>query len=255
MHGFSQIAQFGKSFLVLDKCGSTNDAANEWALQGAPEGAVVLAEEQYQGRGRRGEKWVSPRGGIWMTLILRPPTGFEPLHGLPLIGALAVAKSVNTSLGLQARVRWPNDVVIDNRKLSGVLVESKFTGNSLSFALIGIGLNANFHATELEGIVERSTTLLDATGSPVDRAPLIYAILLHFERLYGSVRSGEMSLVLELIRRYDCSRGKNIRVRLRRGTFRGVFLDYESLTGVRVSGNRMSPTTLDTASAISVEYD
>ncbi len=246
--------QFGRLRLLLDACTSTNDVARDLALAGAPEGYAIVSETQTEGRGRFGRAWLSPRGGIWLTAILRPPTLFSSLLSIPLIGALAVARGVNSTLGIRTKVRWPNDVVLDHRKLAGVSAEGMSRGNSLDFALLGIGVNANFSSSLLTGFNKSCTSLLDVIGRPVNRELLICSILLEFEQSYGLVLSGNTTRALDLLREHDCSAGSKVRVFLGDVQLVGTLTDLVSLTEVRIARKDCSSTVVDSGSADSVEY-
>jgi BirA family biotin operon repressor/biotin-[acetyl-CoA-carboxylase] ligase len=242
----------GREILLVDECTSTNNLASRLAVLGAKHGFTVIAEKQIEGRGRHGRAWISPRGGIWMTIILRPLPDFRPLDGLPLIGALAVALALNSVHGIEALVRWPNDVTVHARKIAGILVEASLRGNTVASALLGVGLNANFHANMME--VERATTLLDILGSSVDREELISSILLSAERLYDQVSSGSSRQVLELLKQNDASQGQKVVVQLETGKLEGVLEDYQTLTRVRILEHGTSHRLVETSSVISVDY-
>jgi BirA family biotin operon repressor/biotin-[acetyl-CoA-carboxylase] ligase len=137
-----QTKRLGRELLVIDECTSTNDEASRIAERGARHGYTVLAEKQTHGRGRQAREWISPEGGIWMTTVLRPTSHFSHLDGLPLIGALATAVVLSSKQTVKALVRRPNDVMFQDRKLAGTMVEAKFSGNALAYALLGLGLNA-----------------------------------------------------------------------------------------------------------------
>jgi BirA family biotin operon repressor/biotin-[acetyl-CoA-carboxylase] ligase len=244
----------GRSLLVIEECTTTNDLASSLASQGARHGFAVVAEKQTKGRGRHGREWISPEGGIWMTVILRPPPSLKPLDGLPLVGALAVCQALSKKGRFIPKVRWPNDVVLDHLKLAGVLVEAKIVGNVPAYLLLGLGLNANFHASLIRHWTENATTVLDALGSPIDRTELISSILLETEQLYDWMNMGDSSRVLELLRMNEASRGASVLVELENGWLEGIFEDFETLTRVRVQGYDGSTRSLETSSAISVQY-
>lgn len=244
---------FGRALLVLDTCTSTNDVALKMALEGAPHGLVVIADEQTEGRGRHGRSWISPKGGIWMTLVLRPPKYRHDLVALPLVGALAIARALRSSVGIRACVRWPNDVVLDDRKLAGVLVETNFSGDDLQFALLGLGVNTNFHASLLAEISEQSTSLLDAVGAPVDGVEVICSLLSELENLYHLIGSDAGADILQILSKIDCSRGRRIRVLLDHQEHIGVLSDYETLTSIRLAIDHESEV-IETGSVTSVEY-
>lgn len=189
-----------------------------------------------------------------MTTVLRPPSHFEPLDGLPMIGALAVALTLHTRYDIKTLVRWPNDVTFRGRKLAGTLVEAKFSGNAPIYALLGLGLNANFHTKLIAGDVESAITVLDILGSDIDRAGLISSILLETEHLYDQVRSGRSSQTLELLKQNELSRGNRVTIQLESGRLAGIFDDYETLTKVRVLEDEGGVRKIETSSVISVEY-
>jgi len=124
----------------FETCLSTNDIVREMALRGAAEGTVVVAEEQTAGRGTKGRPWHSPKGkGLYVSVVLRPSA--VALSLLPLAAGLAARGALERSHGLSARLRWPNDVVWEGKKLGGILCESGFLGNRLEYAILGVGLN------------------------------------------------------------------------------------------------------------------
>lgn len=158
---------------------STNDAAGEWARNGAPHGAAVRADEQTQGRGRQGRAWNSPAGlGLYLSLILRPELDMDEAH-IPqwtMVAALAAARAVEELIGLACNVKWPNDVVLRDGKIGGVLSEAggslaRFRGNPEhgrfvpEYVVIGIGLNVNFAREYLPSDAKiPATSLLIETG-------------------------------------------------------------------------------------------
>jgi len=176
----------------LDVVGSTNDVARQLAELGWPEGTVVVAREQTAGRGRFGRRWESPSGGLWFSVILRPRAQPEELLKLPVLASLAVARALRRLYGLEAQLKWPNDVLVGGRKICGVLAESSFSGDSLDFVILGIGVNANFEPSALpEPVASSSTTLRAELGHDVDLEELLTAILAELERCYTALLSGE----------------------------------------------------------------
>lgn len=166
----------------FDRIGSTNDEAANWAEQGAPELALVAADEQTAGRGRSGRAWYSPAGAsLSFSMVLYPPEKEAPLLGrFNALGALAVSDALRELYGLQALIKWPNDVLVDRRKVSGVLAEASWTGGELAALILGIGINVAPESVN-EGALQKSKLLFPATyveahsGRPVDRIQLLYA--------------------------------------------------------------------------------
>jgi BirA family biotin operon repressor/biotin-[acetyl-CoA-carboxylase] ligase len=159
------------------RAGSTNDLAQQWALDGAPAGAVVVAEEQVTGRGRFGRAWLAPAGtALLFSVILRPQIRAERLTRLTMVGALAVAETVMGMAPGQVRLKWPNDVWLAGRKVAGILPEAIWLGSDLQAVVLGIGVNVSvdFAGTPL---ADSATSIETVTGKHVDRAALLAAIL------------------------------------------------------------------------------
>lgn len=168
---------------LVGEVGSTQDAASRLAERGAPEGTVVVAKAQSAGRGRAGRRWDSPAGGLYMSLVLRPSTSAQP-QLLSLVGAFSVVLGIESATGLRPSVRWPNDVLIRGRKVSGVLAEASYAGKALSYVVLGIGLNCNSKAPSPEGSKETATTLLEELGRPVEVTNVRERILDEFRLVY-----------------------------------------------------------------------
>ncbi|MGI8773695.1 MAG: biotin--[acetyl-CoA-carboxylase] ligase [Actinomycetota bacterium] len=190
---------FGRSLRHVATTGSTNSDALGWAAEGADEGAVVVADHQTGGRGRWGRDWTSaPGDSLLFSVILRPhPTPPDRLGLLSVLGGVATAEAVGEETGLDARVKWPNDVVIDGRKLAGVLAEARTQGGEVSVAVLGIGLNLSLPG-DLAPEVAGCATSLDRHLPPDHelRAALLGTILERIERWYAGLSAdGGVSLV------------------------------------------------------------
>ena len=168
---------------------STNAEANRWIDHGAPHMALVVADEQTAGRGRLGRRWVTqPGAGLAFSLVLRSPS-LEPIlvSRLTGLGALSVQSTLNKRFSLDAQIKWPNDVLIDSRKVAGVLVETRWSGEALQSAIIGIGINiapASVSAANLPpvGLNFPATCVEYATGHPISRLDMLHAVL---QELFG----------------------------------------------------------------------
>ena len=180
----------GRRIVYLTSTTSTMDVARQGAEAGAPDGTIVFAEEQTKGRGRFDRAWVSPSGkNLYLTLVTRPPLG--RLRSLGIIAPLAVALAVEDSTGLRPRIKWPNDVLIDGRKLSGVLIESEISGSAVQYALVGPGINVNFDIEQSPEIAAIATSIKRELGREVSREELLAAFLNHFEALYEDAPKGD----------------------------------------------------------------
>jgi len=243
----------GKTLKVVDECVSTNDIARIMAEDGAPHGLVVIAESQTAGRGRLGRPWFSPKGGIWLSILTRPPKWFHFLDSLPLVGALAIAKPLAEQWNIDAKVRWPNDVVVGRRKIGGVLVEAKARGNELDFAILGLGINANVETSKIGAISRTATSVLSILGKEVKREDLIPAILFEMERNFESL-GGSADVDLEgLLTNLDGSRGSRVKVRTSGAELEGVVDSYEGLSRIRIlTWDGITP--VETNAVLSVDY-
>ncbi len=243
--------RLGRTLILLQECASTNDEARKLACNAAAHGSLIISETQTGGRGRHGRRWISPRGGIWMTLTLRSFITRQ-VEWIPLIGALSVARAIHSQFQIDSRVRWPNDVVVNGSKISGLIAEALQQGNSLEFILLGIGVNANFESRELRDRKVDAVTLMDLYGGTVDGARLVCNILLELEE-FLSLAASDPKQLLEFLRLRDYSAGRNVKVDMEDHTVEGVFVDYQSLGAVVVE-SKGERVIVAAASAILVEY-
>lgn len=161
---------------------STQSVLSKLGAAGADEGTVVIARRQTAGRGRHGRNWTSPEGGLYMSLLLRPPSS-ATLRTLTLASSLAVVDGIRDATGLNAVIRWPNDILIGGKKVSGVVAESNYVGQKLSFVAVGIGVNCNSEITS-EDPSNPATCLAVQVGRKIDVAQLRRAILEAFAVVY-----------------------------------------------------------------------
>jgi BirA family biotin operon repressor/biotin-[acetyl-CoA-carboxylase] ligase len=152
----------GQEIISYPSLPSTNDAAKREARKGAKEGTVIIAEEQTAGRGRIGRSWLSPRGSVALSIILYPPLAYLPC--LIMVASLATANAIEQVTTLKAQLKWPNDVLINGKKVCGILVESDVKGNGVDYAVIGIGLNVNINLAAFPGIAPSATSLSHELG-------------------------------------------------------------------------------------------
>jgi BirA family biotin operon repressor/biotin-[acetyl-CoA-carboxylase] ligase len=216
----------GRTIFYEASVGSTMELARTEAERGAPEGAIALADEQTAGRGRRGRSWVSPPGvNLYFTVVLRP--SLEHLRPLAVIGPLAVCQAVEETAALLPRIKWPNDVLINDRKVCGVLPTAEVQDERVLYALVGVGINVNLDVSAHEEIREIATSLRQELGREVAREAVLAATLNHFETLYRALRRGEV-VSMAWKRRLD-TLGKPVRIETAGGLSEsGVAVDADS---------------------------
>jgi BirA family transcriptional regulator, biotin operon repressor / biotin---[acetyl-CoA-carboxylase] ligase len=178
--------RFAREVRLLNEVDSTQNEAQRWAEAGAPEGALVIAEQQLSGRGRMGRSWVSPyTKGIWMSLILRPSTPIHCAPQLTLLTAVALCRSLRRTTELEIGIKWPNDLLIDGRKISGILLESAAEDERIKYIIAGIGISVNLDPSDYpEELLNRATSLAIQAGRKFSREAVIADFMLEWEQLY-----------------------------------------------------------------------
>lgn len=203
----------GRNIYYFDSLDSTNTKAKEMAMD-EEEGTVVVAEEQIKGKGRLGRDWVSPKGkGIWMSIILKPNMLPSEVAKLTLIGAAAVNKALE-EMGIISYIKWPNDIVIQGKKVCGILTEMSCELNIINYVIMGIGINVNLLKEDFsQELVDKATSLKEITGRDLDRKRLLASVLNYFENLYLPFKQrGDISATIDISREKSLLIGKEIRI-------------------------------------------
>lgn len=203
----------GQSIYFYEETDTTNNRARELALEGAPEGTLVVAEKQTDGRGRRGKVWESPLGtGIWMSLVLRPQIMPAEASVLTLLCGLATAEAIEAETGLSAGIKWPNDILINGKKAVGILTEMDCEMSEVHFVIPGIGINVNTASFPQE-IADIATSLYLECGKTVSRRRLVHKVLERLEEHYETfLRTGSFTAMLEDYRKHCITLGKEVHV-------------------------------------------
>jgi len=188
--------------------GSTMEAAKREARRTATEGTAVIAEEQTAGKGRAKRVWLSPKGSISLSVVLYP--GISQLPYLIMITSVAVARSIEMVTGLKTQLKWPNDILIKGKKVCGILIENELQGDRATWAIIGIGINANTRMKDFPEIAATATSLSDELGKGISRVEVIRCLFVEMENLYLSLGDGE--LVYQEWRDRLITRGRRVQV-------------------------------------------
>lgn len=183
-----------ESFEVLD---STNDVMRERAKDGAAPWSAVVADRQSAGRGRRGRAWASPPGNLYLSVLAGAPSQprWRPL--VPLVGGLAVAEAL-AEFGVEAGLKWPNDVLAGGRKLAGVSAEASFGGGGPEWIVLGVGVNVGVNPGTVDpGLVGRATSILELTGAAPDRLAVAAALLIRLHDRHAELEAGAGGALLD----------------------------------------------------------
>lgn len=216
----SEILKYLKTSIIareifhFDTIVSTNTKAKELADNGALEGTVVISEEQSGGRGRLGRAWTSPKHkGIWMSIILRPQVNPSEISKVTQVAAAAVVNA-GKQMGYDFYVKWPNDIIMNDKKICGILTEMSGELNQINYIVLGIGVNANLDMGDFpDDLREKASSIKNESGRPVNRQELCASILNHFEILYDSfIRDKQGLEAIDICRDKSILIGKDVSV-------------------------------------------
>jgi len=199
-----------KKIYSYKETASTNDAAHDIAMAGEKEGAIVIAESQTAGRGRMGRKWTSPKSkGAYFSVILRPDILPKEVPCITLFSALSVAKTIREMLNLAAFIKWPNDVLINNQKICGILTEMNAETDKINFVIIGIGININ---TKKEELPKGATSIMEASGKELSRVEVVRGIFKNLDKYYKLFNSGHISGIIKEYKEFSNFLGTRVQV-------------------------------------------
>jgi BirA family transcriptional regulator, biotin operon repressor / biotin---[acetyl-CoA-carboxylase] ligase len=192
-------SSIGKSIFLFNELDSTQDYAMTLPKSESLHGTIVIAKKQNMGKGRIGRTWISPEGGLWMSIIFRPNFSVDNIIFLQFIGALAVANAIREITKIDCKLKWPNDVLINEKKVCGILVDVNLE-NENNKIVMGIGLNANIDSSLINNFLNdgniKATTLKEECGNDIDLLFLIKSILEKLEHYYDALSRGK---TLEII--------------------------------------------------------
>lgn len=222
--------KFGKKIYAYDSLDSTNDLAKKLASQGAEEGTVISAENQLKGRGRMGRPWVSaPGSGLWFTVVFRPE--IKPYHAsrLTFVIAVAVCIALRKITGLPVSIKWPNDLLLENKKISGILTEMSAEIDQINYVVAGIGVNVNQLEEDFSPEIKKvAGSLAGFSGQKYRRAEILAEILKELEYRYLAFLNDGFPGIVSLWRELSCTLGEEVLVSSREEQFSGVAFDVNN---------------------------
>lgn len=226
----------GKNVYSYNSIGSTNEAARRLAESGAPEGTIVITDRQTRGRGRLGRSWHSPPGmALFFSIILRPRIPFDRAPGLSLVSALSICRVVEKIAGVEPKIKWPNDCLIDNRKLAGILIEISAELDNIDYAVMGVGININNRKRDFPmSLRSKAISLAIATGKDYNRVEILKEFLYEFEKDYQNfTRYGLRSMGPTLVERSSVL-GKEITVKFGKQRITGTVIGFDENGALRL---------------------
>jgi BirA family transcriptional regulator, biotin operon repressor / biotin---[acetyl-CoA-carboxylase] ligase len=213
----------GRDIRVFQETTSTNDVVEKLARDGVKEGVVVFAESQTGGRGRLGRKWTSPSGkGLWFSVLLRPKVNPQDTTQLTVASATALRRAIANQTRVQPKIKWPNDLLVEGRKLAGILTEMNAELDQVKYVILGIGVNVNLTAADFPPELRKTATSLKLeTGKSVSRSDLAAAILRELDEDYARIAAGRFSAIAEEWEAHGTTIGQQVAIRLGQREIRG----------------------------------
>jgi biotin-[acetyl-CoA-carboxylase] ligase BirA-like protein len=220
--------RFGRRVFFSHEVNSTSDWAKKLAKIGAEEGTVTVAETQTAGRGRLGREWASPRGGLWFSIVLRPKLRASEAAKLVFVASLAVAEVLDEKYGLRTETKWPNDVLVQGKKICGVLAEMNTKGETVNYLILGIGVNANFANDALPEFVKTPSTSIEKEfGKKIRLDSLLKAMLEKMETIYDGYLEADFAPLLEQWKTYAGFLGRKVVITDQEERLNGLALDVD----------------------------
>jgi len=224
----------GKRVYYFEEIDSTQNFAQQIALDKKEDGTIIIAERQTAGRGRLERKWTSPKGGIWFSVIIHPKFDISTSTLVPIAGAVALSKSIKSILNIDVSVKWPNDITMDGKKVAGMLVDASIQANNIDYLILGIGINFDIDSKKLEKRLSKSSNFygVNSLRKKDDDTPpksLLKEFLVQFEKILSQLNKGEKSkIVKEWMKRTE-NLNKKIIINTSEGkvsgTFQGIDID------------------------------
>ncbi|MDD1717065.1 MAG: biotin--[acetyl-CoA-carboxylase] ligase [Methanoregulaceae archaeon] len=190
-------------------------------------GMVIIAEEQTGGIGRMGRAWVSPLGGIWVTIVLKPKIPIDHVFMVTMAGSVAVARAIRKEFDIGALIKWPNDVYIGDKKVAGLLLELSAESDTIHYCLLGIGIDVNIQPSELLDMRHAVTSISAEVGHDVDRAAFLARILKEFEGRYLLIEGQEYDAIIREWKSLSCTLEQRVRCSTMRNNFEGDAIDID----------------------------
>jgi len=222
----------GKDIYHYEVASSTMDIAFKLALDSSCQGTVVCAESQHQGRGRLGRTWLSPKSkGIYLSIILRPPVTPNETSKLTLLAAVAVSEAIREVSGIDCQIKWPNDILVNEKKVGGILTELNAEMDKVKFVVLGIGLNVNTRKISLPA---KSTSLKEEKKELISRVELTKEILRKIDMLYSLFLKEGFVPIIEKWRQLSSTLGQRVKVSSQNKVIEGEALDIDQDGGLLI---------------------
>ena len=233
----------GKRVYYFKEIDSTQNFAQQIALDKKENGTIIIAEKQTAGRGRLNRKWTSPKGGIWFSLIIHPKFDVSSSTLIPILSAVALSKSIKSVLGIDTEVKWPNDITLNGKKVAGVLVDASFQANKIDYLILGIGINFDIDAKKLEKRLSKTPNFygINSLRKKDDKIPpklLLKEFLLQFEKNLSQLDNGEKLKIVKEWTKRAAGIGKKITINTSNGKISGISKGIDNDGALKVKASK-----------------
>lgn len=234
---------FGKRVYYFDSIDSTQNQAIKIASDETDNGTVIIAEKQTSGKGRLGRKWISPKGGIWFSIILHPKFDISVITLFPIASALALSNAIEKTLNIKSELKWPNDITIKGKKVAGMLVDASLESNKIENLILGVGINFNVDIKQIEKSLKNTpnfygVTSLSEQNKTVKPILLIQSFLMELEQIYNLLNVGDTKKIIRDWTKKSSTIGQNIELNIEDTKIRGKAIKIDDDGALVISENK-----------------
>lgn len=234
---------FGKRAYYFDSVDSTQNQAMKIATEQASHGTLIVAEKQTSGKGRLGRKWVSPKGGIWLSIILHPKFDISVITLFPIASALALSNAIEKTMNIKSELKWPNDITINGKKVSGMLVDASIESNKIENMILGVGINYNVEVKQIEKILKTTPNFygvasLSEHSKITKPVLLVQSFLFELEEIYNLLNNGDTKKIIKDWTKKSSTIGQDIEVDTENGKIKGKALKIDDDGALVISTNK-----------------
>jgi BirA family biotin operon repressor/biotin-[acetyl-CoA-carboxylase] ligase len=236
---------FGKQAYYFDSIDSTQKQAMKMSSDEASNGTIIIAEKQTSGKGRLGRKWISPKGGIWFSIILHPKFDISVITLFPIASALALSNAIEKTLNIKSEVKWPNDITIKGKKVAGMLVDASLESNKIENLVLGVGINFDVDVKQIEKILRGTPNFygvasLSEQNKTIKPILLVQSFLTELEQMYDLLNMGDTKKIIRDWTKKSSTIGQNIELHTENGKIKGKAIRIDDDGALVISENNKS---------------
>ncbi|MBS3922420.1 MAG: biotin--[acetyl-CoA-carboxylase] ligase [Nitrosarchaeum sp.] len=233
---------FGKHTYYFDSVDSTQNQAMKMASE-AIHGTLIIAEKQTSGKGRLGRKWISPKGGIWLSIVLHPKFDISVITLFPIASALALSNAIEKTLNIKSELKWPNDITINGKKVAGMLVDASIESNKIENMILGVGINYNVEVNQIEKILKDTPNFygvasLSKYNNSIKPVLLVQSFLLELEEIFNQLNKGDIKKIIRDWTKKSSTIGQNIELITEDGKIKGKAIKIDDDGALVISSNK-----------------